>query len=174
MSKRSPRIGLFLFAGALLLNPAGQPGAEEAAPLPGNYRIVDGKVDWGTYAGWLTYHLSCHMCHGQDATGTDVAPDLRQSLKRLTPQAFADKVLARYRLFGTPAAPDKSLRDSIIDEVLHQRRGERGLLEMPVWLDDPGMKPHVLDLYAYLKARSDGVLGTGTPLAGPLPKGERE
>lgn len=162
MSKRSP-IGLFIVAGSLFLNPAGNLGADENAPPPGNYRIVDGKVDWGTYAGWFTYHLSCHMCHGQDATGTDVAPDLRKSLKTMTPEAFANKVLARYRLFGTPAAPDKSLHDSVIGEVLEHRRGERGKLEMPVWLDDPGMKPHVLDLYAYLKARSDGVLGTGRP-----------
>jgi hypothetical protein len=25
------------------------------------------------------------------------------------------------------------------------------------------MKPHILDLYAYLKARSDGAIGTGRP-----------
>ncbi len=35
---------------------------------------------------------------------------------------------------------------------------------MPVWMDDPGMKPHILDLYAYLKARSDGAIGPGKPL----------
>jgi hypothetical protein len=165
MSNRSPRISLFLIAGTLLLSPAGNLGAGDAGPAPGTYRVVDGKVDWGTYAGWFTYHLSCHMCHGQDASGTDVAPDLRQSLKTMTPVEFADKVLARYRILGpSPGVPpDEASRESVTEEVLQQRRGERGRVVMPVWLADPGMKPHVLDLYAYLKARSDGAIGTGRP-----------
>jgi hypothetical protein len=176
MSIFSPRISLLLIAGTLFLGAAGNLGAGDAGPAPGTYRVVDGKVDWGTYSGWFVYHLSCHMCHGQDALGTDVAPDLRQSLKSMTQAEFADKVLARYRMFGTPgdAPPDAALRESVIGEVLQQRRGERGRVVMPVWLADPGMKPHVLDLYAYLKARSDGAIGTGPPLPGPLPRGERE
>ena len=165
MSICSPRISLLLTAVTLFLSPAGSLGAGDATPAPGTYRVVDGKVDGGTYAGWFTYHLSCHMCHGQDASGTDVAPDLRRSLKTMTQAEFANKVLARYRIFGTPAdaPPDKALRESVNEEVLQQRRGERGRLVMPVWLADPGMKPHILDLYAYLKARSDGAIGTGRP-----------
>ena len=83
----------------------------------------------------------------------------------MTQAEFANKVLTRYRPFGTPgdAAPDEALRESVNEEVLQQRRGQAGRLEMPVWLADPGMKPHVLDLYAYLKARSDGAIGTGRP-----------
>jgi hypothetical protein len=156
-------LGLSLIAGALSLGPTANLAADRAGPPPGTYRIVDGTVDAGTYAGWFTYNLACQMCHGQDATGTDVAPDLRQSLKTMTPEKFANKVLARYRIFGSPVAPDKSLHDSVIGEVLQQRRGPSGQLEMPVWLADPGMKPHVLDLYAYLKARSDGAIGAGRP-----------
>ena len=165
MSICSPRISPLLIAGALLLGPAGNLGADDAGPAPGTYRIVDGKVDWGTYAGWFTYHLSCHMCHGQDASGTDVAPDLRKSLKTMTQVQFANKVLARYRILGPSpeVPPDETSRKSLTDEVLQQRRGERGRLVMPVWLADPGMKPHVLDLYAYLKARSDGAIGPGRP-----------
>ena len=108
MSICSPRIRLLLIAGTLLLSPAGNLRAGDAGPTPGTYRIVDGKVDGGTYAGWFVYSLSCHMCHGQDATGTEVAPDLRESLKTMTQAEFANQVLARYRLFGTPgdAAPD--------------------------------------------------------------------
>ena len=83
MSNRSPRISVLLIAGTLLLGQAGPLGAADAGPRPGTYRIVNGKVDWGTYAGWFTYHLSCHMCHGQDASGTDVAPDLRLCANRL-------------------------------------------------------------------------------------------
>ena len=165
MSIGSLRISLLLIAGALLLSPAGDLGAGDAAPAPGTYRVVDGKVDWGTYAGWFTYHLSCHMCHGQDASGTDVAPDLRQSLKTMTQEQFANQVLGRFRILDAPGEgpPDEAVRKSIIDEVSQHRRGERGQLAMPVWNSDPGMKPHILDLYAYLKARSDGAIGTGRP-----------
>lgn len=165
MSKYSPRVGLLLIAGALCLSAGANPGAGEADPEPGTYRIIDGKVDWGTYAGWFTYHLSCHMCHGQDASGTDVAPDLRQSLKMMTQEQFANIVLGRYRILDVPAdgPPDETARKSIIDEVLQHRRGVLGQLAMPVWNSDPGMKPHILDLCAYLKACSDGAIGTSRP-----------
>jgi hypothetical protein len=165
MRKRSRRVGPFLMSAALLLVAGGDVRAGDTGPAPGSYRIVDGKADWGTYAGWFTYHLSCHMCHGQDATGSDVAPDLRKSMKTMTAVEFANKVLARYRLLETPAdaSPAQASPDSAIGEVQAQRRGKRGRVAMPVWLEDPGMKPHILDLYAYLKARSDGVLGPGRP-----------
>ena len=163
MSICSSRISLLLIAGTLLLGPAGNLGAGDAGPVPGTYRVVDGKVDSGTYSGWFVYHLSCHMCHGQDALGTDVAPDLRQSLKSMTRVEFANKVLARYRILISPSLSDEALRESVIGEVTRQERGEQGRVAMPVWLDDPGMRPHILDLYAYLKARSDGAIGTGRP-----------
>jgi hypothetical protein len=165
MSMRSRGISPILIAGGLFLAPAGYLQAGDAGPAPGTYRVVDGKVDSGTYAGWFTFNLSCQICHGQDATGTNLAPDLKQSLKTMSRTQFATKVLARYRILGTP--PDKPVdeatRESVLDEVLKERRGERGRVLMPVWLDDPGMKPHILDLYAYLKARSDGALGPGRP-----------
>lgn len=161
----SPWICRLLIAALLFLSNAGYLGAADAGPTPGTYRILNGKADWGTYAGWFTYHLSCHMCHGQDASGTNVAPDLRKSLKTMTPEQFANIVLGRYRILDAPAEgpPDEAVRKSIIDEVLQHRRGVRGQLAMPVWNSDPGMKPHILDLYAYLKARSDGAIGTGRP-----------
>jgi mono/diheme cytochrome c family protein len=165
MSKFSPRIGLPLIAAALCLSPAGMLVAGDDGPEPGTYRIIDGKVDGGTYAGWFVYHLSCHMCHGQDAVATSVAPDLMHSLKTMTQEQFADQVLGRYRILQAPAdgPPDEVERKSIIEEVLQHRRGVHGQLAMPVWNTDPGMKPHILDLYAYLKARADGAIGPGRP-----------
>lgn len=35
--------------------------------------------------------------------------------------------------------------------------------KMPTWDDDPNIRPHISDLYAYLKARSDGALGEVRP-----------
>jgi len=42
-------------------------------------------------------------------------------------------------------------------------RREDPVLLMPAWEGDPKVKPHLSDLYAYLKARSDGVLEPGKP-----------
>lgn len=138
---------------------------ETGAPPAGSYRVLDGKVDPGTYAGWFVYHMVCHTCHGQGAVATDVAPDLRKSLKTLTPATFSNKVLTRYRILVAPseAASEQVLRDAVMEEVLRQERGERGRLVMPSWVDNKAMAPHVLDIYAYLKARSDEAMGDGPP-----------
>jgi hypothetical protein len=34
---------------------------------------------------------------------------------------------------------------------------------MPAWEGDSKVRPYLLDLYAYLRARADGVLGPGRP-----------
>ena len=52
------------------------------------------------------------------------------------------------------------LRSAFVEEVL---RRERGDLIMPAWAADPKMRAHLLDLYAYLRARADGALGPGRP-----------
>jgi hypothetical protein len=69
-----------------------------------------------------------------------------------------------YRLVfpsGETAGDDSTaLRSAFVEEVL---RRERGDLVMPAWEGDQTVRPHVLDLYAYLRARADGALGPGKP-----------
>ena len=134
--------------------------AEE--PLP--YSVQDGLVDQSTYLGWRVFHSSCYGCHGVDATGTSVAPNLVEQVKRLSLRDFSIKVLSRYRFTVSAQAAgsdDKTeLREDILQQVL---RGERGDLLMPAWENDPNVKPRVLDLYAYLRARADGALAPGRP-----------
>ena len=48
-------------------------------------------------------------------------------------------------------------------EVMKYQRAEQGEIIMPAWSQSPYVQPHLEDIYAYLKARSDGVLGTGEP-----------
>jgi hypothetical protein len=50
-----------------------------------------------------------------------------------------------------------------VEEVMKQQRGERGQVLMPAWEANTKVKPHVIDLYAYLQARADGALGPGRP-----------
>jgi hypothetical protein len=53
-----------------------------------------------------------------------------------------------------------ALRGAFLDEVLRRERGE---LTMPAWESEATIRPHVLDLYAYLRARADGALSPGKP-----------
>ena len=143
---------------------AAQPNTE---PVPGDYRVVEGKVDRGTYLGWRLFHTTCYGCHGVGAVGTDLAPNLVERVKTLTPRAFATKVLTSYRIV-LPAndanADDRSVvREAMIEEVMRRERRARGQIIMPAWEADPEVNPHVLDLFAYLSARADGKLGPGKP-----------
>ncbi len=151
--------------GALITLPlAAQPNAE---PVPGDYRVVNGKVDRGTYTGWRLFHTTCYGCHGVDGVGTDLAPNLVERVKTLTPRAFATKVLTSYRIV-LPANEAKTedrtaMREAMVEEVMRRERGARGQIIMPAWEADPKVAPHVLDLFAYLSARADGKLGPGEP-----------
>ncbi|UCC55779.1 MAG: hypothetical protein JSU75_10570 [Gammaproteobacteria bacterium] len=128
------------------------------------YRVVDGKVDKSTFLGWRVFHSACHGCHAVDATGTTVAPNLVERIKTMNANDFTETVLTRYRItlgFGDAAADNNTaVRQAFIEQVLKHERGE---LIMPAWGRDANVSPHVLDIYAYLRARSDGALGTGRP-----------
>jgi len=151
--------GLVLIGAVLVLMSCAQ-SAEEDKP----YRSEDGFVDQSTYLGWRVFHSSCHGCHGVDATGTSVAPNLVEQVKTLSAREFSIKVLSRYRITvsaQSAGADDKSeLREEILQEVL---RRERGDVLMPAWEKDLNVAPHVLDIYGYLRARADGALGPGRP-----------
>jgi hypothetical protein len=138
--------------------------AESAGANDKPYRIAGGKVDQSTYLGWQAFHSGCHMCHGVDAVGTRVAPSLVERVKDLSAQDFTVKVLTSYRLVfpssEVSGEDSTAVRAEVVEQVIRRERGE---LIMPAWEHDPKMRPHVLDLYAYLRARADGALGPGEP-----------
>jgi len=141
-----------------------QAGAE---PMPGNYRIVDGRVDSGTYAGWRIFHSACSACHGMGGAGSAIAPDLTARIGNMTPRAFAAKVLASYRIVapadGPPVDNGAATPDTMLEQIMRRERGTGGRVSMPAWEGDAMVDPHVLDLYAYLSARADGRIGVGEP-----------
>jgi len=157
----------FLFLGVVMVGGANaQPAAE---PMPGDYRVVNGRVDRGTYLGWRLFHSACHSCHGVGGVGTGVAPNLLERIPTLTPRDFASKVLTSYRLVSPAddgAAPG---HDATLEQVLQRDRSAAlGQVVMPAWGRDAAVPPHVLDLYAYLSARAAGDLGPGEPR--PMPR----
>lgn len=156
-------IGLLLVVQPNVAQQAATPSLEEL--VPGDYRVVDGKVDPGTYTGWRLYHTTCYGCHGVGGVGTDLAPNLLERIKTLTPRGFATKVLTSYRIVlpDLDATDPGAAREAMLEDVMRRKRSARGQVLMPAWNTDPVVSPHVLDLYAYLSARADGALGPGEP-----------
>jgi methanol metabolism-related c-type cytochrome len=97
-------------------------------------------VDPGTYNGYRRYHASCHVCHGPDGLGSSYAPNLTDSLKKLDYGAFSEVIInGRQNVSGS--------QQSV----------------MPAFGEVQDVALYIDDLYAYLKARSDGVVARGRP-----------
>lgn len=101
------------------------------------YYIEDGKVDFGTYNGFRRYHADCHVCHGPAGMGSSYAPALLESLKSLKWGDFVTVVVQG--------------REGLDNRV------------MPSFAKNVDILKNLPDIYAYLKARSDGVIGPTRP-----------
>jgi len=150
----SPRcFGLKAVSAAVLLLALGflgpTPSAAQEEEKP--YVIKDGVVDWYTFSGFRRYHAECHVCHGPDGLGGSFAPALVESLKTLTYEDFLEVVVNGRERIGASAQS-----------------------KMPAFAENLNVMCFVDDLYAYLKARSDGVLGRGRPKKEPKPQEAKE
>ena len=106
------------------------------------YEVVDGKISENAMNGWRTYNGGgCGACHGKGAVG-GVGPNLGQSVtEKLTKEQFID-VVTNGRS-GTMMRPHKT-NTRVMDNLE--------------------------DLYVYLLARGDDVLGPGNLIKVPLGK----
>jgi mono/diheme cytochrome c family protein len=90
------------------------------------------------YDGWKQFNLNCARCHGEDVTGTTIAPHLVVSLRPDGPintkELFVQTVCA-----GRPA---------------------KG---MPAWCSLGLGMDKIQDIYSYVKGRSDGKIAPGRP-----------
>ncbi|WP_431854785.1 c-type cytochrome [Azospirillum sp.] len=134
------------FAAAALfvgMYPASGQSAQTASTPPSDkpYTVEDGnKVDPKTYNGYRRYHSICHTCHGPDGLGSSFAPSLVDSLKRISSDQF----------------------EGIVAGGVQGNNGGN-IRVMPAFASDPNVMDYILDIYSYLKARSDGALGRGRP-----------
>ncbi|MCU7890508.1 MAG: cytochrome C [Candidatus Thiodiazotropha sp. (ex Ustalcina ferruginea)] len=101
------------------------------------YYFENGKVDFGTYNGFRRYHADCHVCHGPAGLGSAYAPALLESLKTLS---WGDFVT-----------------------VIVQGRVGLNNMVMPPFAENIDVLANMSDIYAYLKARADGVIGPIRP-----------
>jgi methanol metabolism-related c-type cytochrome len=114
--------------------------AQAAADLK-PYKIAkDGTVDWATFSGYLRFNSICETCHGFDGEGSSFGPRLVDSLKTMSHDNFLEIV--------TNGKQDVNTAQT---------------LKMPGFGTNPNVMCYIDDIYAYLKARADGVVGRGRP-----------
>lgn len=130
-----------------LVEPASGVAQDEAKP----YVIKNGVVDWYTFSGFRRYHAECHVCHGPDGLGSSFAPALVESLKTLSYDDFLEVVVNG-----------------------RQRVDTSEQSKMPAFGNNRNVMCFIDDIYAYLKARSDGALGRGRPKKQPKPQEAKE
>jgi mono/diheme cytochrome c family protein len=124
------------------------------------------KQSDAVYLGWRHFQANCVRCHGNDASGTDKAPNLLPRVQGMSEARFVATVLQRYQWVvpSSEAGGESAARESLLEDVLRRRKGES---LMPPWENEPSVKAHVLDLYAYLNARAAGAAGPGRPPHNP-------
>lgn len=108
------------------------------------YEVVDGKISANAIEGWKTFNGGgCGGCHGRGGKGA-VGPNLGESVTtKLTKEQFFDIVTnGKAGTFMKPHKSDKRVMDNLEN------------------------------LYAYLMARGDGILGEENLIKFPLGKAE--
>lgn len=134
---------------AAFLSLAFAPAATAQEEKP--YTVKDGVVDWYTFSGFRRYHSECHVCHGPDGLGSTFAPALAESMKTVSYEEFLEVVVNGKR-----------------------QAGATGQKVMPAFAENVNVMCFIDDLYAYLKARSDGAIGRGRPKKEPKPAEAKE
>jgi methanol metabolism-related c-type cytochrome len=100
----------------------------------------DGTVDWYTYSGFRRYHSECHVCHGPAGDGSSFAPALKDSVNRISYSDFIG-IVASGRKNVTTAQENV----------------------MPAFGTNLNVMCYVDDIYIYLRARANDVVGRVRP-----------
>ena len=114
------------------------------------------------YEGWRLFNQRCAACHGKDVAAPAPMPDLLDRVAQMGPRRFANLVLERYD-WSEKVAEDEGYGPIPRLYLRKAPAGSTEILQMPAWANDPAVVSHVSDLYAYLSARAEGRLGTGSP-----------
>jgi methanol metabolism-related c-type cytochrome len=105
------------------------------------YKIdPNGTVDWYTFSGFRRFNGTCEVCHGPDGAGSSFGPDLTDSLKTMSYSDFQRIVVNGKQDVNTAVS-----------------------LVMPAFGTNKNVMCYMDDIYVYLRARADGVMGRGRP-----------
>ncbi len=134
--------GILLASAALIAQQRSAFATDASAPAESDkpYTVKNGKVDLNTYHGYLYYGDQCMRCHGPDGLGSSYAPTLTNSLKTMSKEQFENTVINGKKNVDTAQQ-----------------------LVMPAFGTNEDVVENLDNIYDYLKARSDGVLGRGHP-----------
>ena len=132
-----PSLCFAVLASVLVCGPARAQG-DQTSEKP--YTVENGKVDKKTFNGWRRYTESCLRCHGPDGAGSSYAPSLVDSVKQMSKDQF-EEIVINGRTNVSAASENVMPPFGEVEDVV-------------LYLDD---------IWAYLKARADGVLGRGRP-----------
>lgn len=132
----APTVSVRASAADLIEREVGAIPRTGAAPVVKAAAFDSLEASEAEYQGWKMFHVYCYRCHGVDALGSDLAPNLRHSV-----------------------SPEGSVTHELFVQTVKEGRVPKG---MPSWkqllTDD-----QVENLYAYLKARSERRLAAGRP-----------
>ena len=110
------------------------------------YTVTDAKaLDPNSYQGYKVYRQWCARCHGTFGQGGTKAPNLAASLATISRQEYTRAVT-----FGKVNRMRKVTKND----------------QMPAWQRNPSVMDNINNIYSYLKARSDGAIGTVKPQLG--------
>jgi mono/diheme cytochrome c family protein len=115
--------------------------AENGQSAQKPYTVENGKVDKKTYNGWRRYTESCMRCHGPDGSGSSYGPNLVKRVREGMTQDQFNEVVVNGRTNVSAASESVMPPFGTVEDVMD-------------YLDD---------IWDYLKARADGVLGRGRP-----------
>ena len=125
MRSRILKSALLALTATIGLSVPGSPRAAAAQDASEIYKDV--------YNGWKWWHVYCYRCHGQNAVGGALAPNLTDPNEKLSPSDFLTLVRT-----GNP---------------------EKGMQAWDKLLDDK----QITQIYIYVRARADKVLPSGRP-----------
>jgi len=136
------RLGLATSAAALVLAVSTTIAGQASAPTtvaPPTFAKATGETSdrsdiyRDVYQGWKWWHVYCYRCHGVDALGTTVAPNLTDPNEKFTRAEFLRVVRT-----GVPKTAMQAWNKLLDDEQIGQ-------------------------VYVYVRARADKVLPPGRP-----------
>ena len=134
------RLSLLLAGAGFVLAAGFELAAQSQHTAQKPYTVENGKVDKKTYNGWRRYTESCLRCHGPDGAGSSYAPSLVDSAKTMSQDQF-NEIVVNGRTNVNAANQNVMPPFGTVEDVV-------------TYLDD---------IWAYLKARADGVVGRGRP-----------